>query len=151
MIHPDWLHKKVREKDDKYRQRKLVDIFGSLSKNIGVKTSSDVNINRHGVDKQNTEDLEDFGKNGKTFLVGPRPIVHCYDSYTEQNLSKASSEMDCPPRQSDGDGGTYKLWTSSQENAISNENIDRNVDYDGWLELKKRKWKQTRENRKRQR
>ncbi|XP_071932173.1 DNA polymerase epsilon catalytic subunit A-like [Coffea arabica] len=151
VIHPDWLHKKVREKDDKYRQRKLVDIFGSLSKNNGLKGSSDVISNKQGVDEQNAADLEDFGKISRTFRVGPRPVVHCFDANEVQQLSKTSSELDCPPQQSIRDGGTPKLWTSPQEAAISKESIDRNVDYRGWLELKKRKWRETREKRKRQR
>ncbi|KAL3518505.1 hypothetical protein ACH5RR_021094 [Cinchona calisaya] len=148
VIHPDWLHKKVREKDDKYRQRKLVDIFGSLSKSNAVKASNDVISNKHGVDEQNTEDLEDFGKISKTFPVGPRPIVRCFVANNEQHLSKTSPEMDCPPQKSDCDGG---IRTSSQETVISEESIDRNVDYRGWLELKKRKWRETRQKRKRQR
>ena len=88
VIHPDWLHKKVREKDDKYRQKKLVDIFGSLSKNNCLKGSSDVISNKHGVDEQNAADLEDFGKISRTFRVGPRPVVHCFDANEVQQLSK---------------------------------------------------------------
>ena len=151
VIHPDWLHKKVREKDDKYRQKKLVDIFGSLSKNNCLKGSSDVISNKHGVDEQNAADLEDFGKISRTFRVGPRPVVHCFDANKVQQLSKTSSELECPPQQSIHDGGTPKRWTSPQEAAISKESIDRKVDYRGWLELKKRKWRERREKRKRQR
>ena len=34
VTHPDWLWKKVREKDDKYRQRNISDMFGSVQQKM---------------------------------------------------------------------------------------------------------------------
>ncbi|CAI9105576.1 OLC1v1004524C1 [Oldenlandia corymbosa var. corymbosa] len=143
VTHPDWLDKKVREKEDKYRQRKLVDIFSSRSKTDGAKAINDGSTNKQGSDEHTTADLEDLGYNGKTFTGGPRPIVRCYKANGEQHQATTTSKMDCCARQSDG-----------QEDGKSSqgiESIDRNVNYEGWLELTKRKWKETLEKRKRQR
>lgn len=122
-----------------------------MSKKDSVKASNDVNTNKQGADEHSTEDLEELGNTGKTFPVRPRPIVRCYDAKAQLHQSKTTNEMECPPQESDCQGKFGKLRTSSQENAISSESIDRNVNYEGWLELKKRKWKETREKRKRQR
>ncbi|KAK9279688.1 hypothetical protein L1049_013368 [Liquidambar formosana] len=131
VIHPDWLHKKVREKEDKFRQRKLVDIFSSLNKDDTVKLNIDTITTNHVIHEENVEDLEDFRNKGRTSVVGPRPIVRCYEVNNKQHSVKTMSPL--------------------LQNAISTENIDRNVDYQGWLEIKKRKWRDTREKRKKQR
>ncbi|KAH9623648.1 hypothetical protein KSS87_011324 [Heliosperma pusillum] len=108
VVHPDWLHKKVREKEDKFRQKKIKDLFSAkpdaLEKD-GAATSGAI----HGGNNiHNMNDLEDFGN-------------------------------------SDGTGfGKF-------QNVASVEEVDRTVDYAGWLEQKKRKWKDNREKRKRQR
>lgn len=151
VIHPDWLHKKVREKEDKFRQRKLVDIFSFRNRNDGVDMGPDTSNIRQTTDDQHVEDLEDIRTTGKTPRGGPRPIVRCYEANNGQRSSKTSHQIDCLQPRSGSGGGVCKLWESLPENDTSKENIDRNVDYEGWLELKKRKWKETREKRKRQR
>lgn len=138
VVHPDWLHKKVREKEDKFRQRKLVDIFSPLTKDDALKPRTD---NNHVIDEENIDDLEDFRNNGKASVLGPRPIVRNYEvnsgrqtvKTTQVNSLKQHSEL------------------LMHKNAVSEEEIDKDVDYQGWLDLRKRKWKDTREKRKRQR
>ncbi|KAM7522501.1 hypothetical protein LguiA_012403 [Lonicera macranthoides] len=138
VVHPDWLHKKVREKEDKFRQRKLVDIFSPLNKDDALKPRTD---NNYVIDKENIDDLEDFRNNGKASVLGPRPIVRNYEvnngrqtvKATQVNSLKQHSEL------------------LMHKNAFSEEEIDKDVDYQGWLDLRKRKWKETREKRKRQR
>lgn len=153
VIHPDWLHKKVREKEDKFRQRKLVDIFSFKSRSDGgIDMGPDTCNIRQTADDQNVEDMEDIRTTGKTPRGGPRPIVRYYDANNGQHSSKTNHQIEClQPESGSGGGGVCKLPKSLPENDTSKENIDRNVDYEGWLELKKRKWKQTREKRKRQR
>ncbi|KAA8544223.1 hypothetical protein F0562_022235 [Nyssa sinensis] len=136
VVHPDWLHKKVREKEDKFRQRKLVDIFNSLNRDEVGKMSNDATTTNHIIVEQHVEDLEDFRNNGRT-VVGPTPIVRCYEVNNERHPVRTSCQINSPQQQND--------------RRESTENIDRNVDYQGWLEIKKRKWKDTREKRKRQR
>ncbi|KFK43140.1 hypothetical protein AALP_AA1G085200 [Arabis alpina] len=125
VLHPDWLHKKVREKEDKFRQRKLVDMFSSANKD-GVDTN-------HSVAQDSVEDIEDFCKENRPVVKGPKPIARSYE--VNKNQSEREQQESCDPKCDD----------------ISFQNIDKNVDYQGWLELKKRKWKVTLEKKKKRR
>ncbi|KAL6341762.1 hypothetical protein AAG906_038006 [Vitis piasezkii] len=148
VVHPDWLYKKVREKEEKFRQRKLVDMFGSLKRDDNVKINVDSITSNHVISEENIEDLEDFRNKGRTSSAGPRPIVRCY----EVNAKQQSDAMNClanSPQQPANH--SESALTPMQPTDISTDNIDRNVDYQGWLEMKKRKWKDAREKRKRQR
>ncbi|KAK7845202.1 dna polymerase epsilon catalytic subunit a [Quercus suber] len=140
VVHPDWLHKKVREKEDKFRQRKLVDIFSSLNRDEFLKKNSDAAGANGVMNEEIVKDLEDFGNKSRNSVNGPRPIVRCYEVNNRQNSVKTNDQVGCLQQQTD-----HRLP------ALSSENIDKNVDYRGWLELKKRKWKDTLERRKRQR
>lgn len=142
MVHPDWLHKKVREKEDTFRQRKLVDIFGSFYRDGKGK------LNMDPIDKESVEDLEDFRNNRKNSVVGPRPIVRCYIN-NEQPSVNPICEVHCSKKQNDGADTVDKEHPSLQKNALILKAIDRNADYQGWLEMKKRKWRESRERRKR--
>lgn len=124
--HPDWLHKKVREKEDKFRQRKLVDIFSSANKDGVLDTD-------HLVTKDSMEDIEDFCKENRPSVKGPKPIARSYD------VNKKQSERE-----------QQESW-DPEFHDISFQNIDKNVNYQGWLELKKRKWKVTLEKKKKRR
>ncbi|ESQ36065.1 hypothetical protein EUTSA_v10006524mg [Eutrema salsugineum] len=126
VLHPDWLHKKVREKEDKFRQRKLVDMFSSANKDGVLDTN-------HSVAHDNVEDIEDFCKENRPAVKGPKPFARSYE------VNKEKSE--CEQQES---------WGPKRDD-ISFQNIDRKVDYQGWLELKKRKWKETLEMRKKRR
>ncbi|XP_050281236.1 DNA polymerase epsilon catalytic subunit A-like isoform X3 [Quercus robur] len=140
VVHPDWLHKKVREKEDKFRQRKLVDIFSSLNRDEFLKKNSDAAGANGMMNEEIVKDLEDFGNKSRKSVTGPRPIVRCYEVNNRQNSVKTNDQV-----------GYLQQQTDHRLPALSSENIDKNVDYRGWLELKKRKWKDTLERRKRQR
>ncbi|KAM3303070.1 DNA polymerase epsilon catalytic subunit A-like isoform X1 [Capsicum chacoense] len=140
VVHPDWLHKKVREKEDKFRQRKLNDIFSSVNRDDKVAST-------HSKNQQNCEDLEDFRQSGKSSKSGPRPVVHRH-AVNKEHPVHTSDQLDS--RQQDGHASSPSKMLPSQEIAAV-EDIDRNVDYHGWLQQKKRKWKEIREERKRQR
>lgn len=144
VLHPDWLHKKVREKEDKYRQRKLVDIFSLSNGDESSRRTSD--SADHIMNKENVEDLEDF-QNKSSSKNGPRPIVRLYEMNNGKCLQNATGRMDSSQQQINNRESIELL----QQNASSTESIDRNVDYQGWLELKKRKWKDVLDRRKRQR
>ncbi|GKC21943.1 DNA polymerase epsilon catalytic subunit A-like protein, partial [Tanacetum coccineum] len=92
VVHPDWLHKKVREKDDQLHQRKLADFFGSVNK----------------ITK---------------------------DDHENDTNKKRSSSMEKP----DQDGSL--LISSQQAIDVDIDDIDKHVDYHGWLNSRKRKWK----------
>ncbi|KAJ6368932.1 hypothetical protein OIU78_001326 [Salix suchowensis] len=137
VVHPDWLHRKVREKEDKFRQRKLVDIFTLRSRN-------DATITNH--DEADVKDLEDFQIKSSS-INRPRPIVRCYD-VNDKRPAKKIGQLNSAEQQTDS---VHELSSQSQHNTSYVENIDRNVDYQGWLELKKRKWKDILDRRKKQR
>lgn len=148
VVHPDWLYKKVREKEEKFRQRKLVDMFGSLKRDDNVKMNVNAITSNHVISEENIEDLEDFRNKGRTSSAGPRPIVRCY----EVNGKQQSDAMNCLANSTQQPANhSESALTPMQPTDISTDNIDRNVDYQGWLEMKKRKWKDAREKRKRQR
>ncbi|KAK9127695.1 hypothetical protein Syun_016492 [Stephania yunnanensis] len=134
VVHPDWLHKKVKEKADKFRQKKLSDIFGSLKKG-------------------DVEDFEDFRNKDTGSNTNPRPVVRSYEADKEQQaLSKSLSTMVNVQLRVDTSSNLHLQHISpSDQSTTSSEDIDKNVDYLGWLEVKKRKWKFAREERKKRR
>ncbi|KAI3783594.1 hypothetical protein L1987_42678 [Smallanthus sonchifolius] len=146
VVHPDWLYKKVREKEDKMRQRKLVDIFSSVNKINKDDLENDANGENHVPYEHNTADLEDFGSNGKSSGVGPRPIVRSYETNHKTSGQGASSKK----KPDHGQGGNPPM-SSLQPIDVDIEDIDKHLDYQGWLDSRKRKWKQVRERRKKQR
>lgn len=133
VIHPDWLHKKVKEKDDKFRQRKLVDIFNRKEKDDAVGLSG----YPHTIDVQNITDMEDF-RSGKTPPGRPQPIVHSYMIHNKQHQVETNS-LGGSTQQNDKQTGQNQSTHPLQK--APEETIDRVVDYQGWLESKKRKWR----------
>ncbi|CAA7036272.1 unnamed protein product [Microthlaspi erraticum] len=116
--HPDWLHKKVREKDDTFHQRKLDDMFSPANKDDTKRPAT----------QDNVEDIEDFGKQNRSSEKGPKPIARSYE------VNKKQSERE-----------------QQETHDVLLQNIDKNADYRGWLDLKKRKWKVTLEKKKKRR
>lgn len=145
VAHPDWLHKKVREKDDKFRQRKLVDMFRSLNRDHLLEKNSDAIGSNHAIDEEIVEDLEDFNRKSSS-INGPRPIVRCYEVNNKKNSVETAGQIDSQQQRTNN-----KENELQEQNAVSSEAIDRNVDYHGWLQIKKRKWKDTLDRRKKQR
>ncbi|XP_058067456.1 DNA polymerase epsilon catalytic subunit A-like isoform X2 [Magnolia sinica] len=148
VIHPDWLHKKVREKEDKFRQRKLIDIFSSLNKDKSLQKDFTQDISNHALDKMNVIDLEDIANKENVSITGPRPLVRSYEVNKEQHSARLSCPADDMPSSNQHQ---HPLMPYGNQQQHPTENVDRNVDYQGWLEVKKRKWKYSREERKRRR
>ncbi|KAF5727520.1 DNA polymerase epsilon catalytic subunit A [Tripterygium wilfordii] len=138
VVHPDWLHKKVREKEDKFRQRKLVDIFSSSHRNDLLEKANNSIINPV-TNGEHVEDMEDFGSKTRSPVNGPRPVVNSYEFNNKERPVQTIGQVESLQQQTDG------------KNDLFTDNIDKNKDYQGWLELKKRKWKDTLARRKRQR
>ncbi|XP_026665327.2 DNA polymerase epsilon catalytic subunit A isoform X2 [Phoenix dactylifera] len=140
VLHPDWLHKKVREKEDRFRQRKLVDIFNTVNKDETMQ------------DGTNVGDMEDLVTKRVVSEVGLRPVAHSY----EVNKENCSSKQSCPEagvilNHGQQNATLCRPLLSFNQNDICSEIVDRNVNYQAWLEVRKRKWKDTREERKRRR
>ena len=142
-IHPDWLHKKVCEKDDKFRQQKLADMFSSFQRDDLLKRNGDAIGTSHAIDEENIRDFEDF-QNSDHSGNEPRPIVRCYEVH-KQNSVRTIGKVDSLQEQADNSEKVHEA------NAVSSVSVDRSVDYQGWLEIKKRKWKENLDRRKRQR
>lgn len=138
VLHPDWLHKKVREKDDRFRQRKLRDIFSPLAKDEGIQ-----NLN-------GTGDMEDLLVSNKDLR---KNSSHGLDIDKENNPNGASvgAGSNNSKNQRNSKTGLNAPLSSQKPNAAADEMIDRSSDYQGWLDAKKRKWKHVREQKKRRR
>lgn len=82
----------------------------------------------------NVEDLEDFGRKKGSSTSSPRPVARHYEGNGERDQVKGTcNPNDCPYQD------------------MPTEDIDKNVDYQGWLEIKKRKWREVLDQRKRRR
>ncbi|CAL9234448.1 unnamed protein product [Arabidopsis halleri] len=122
--HPHWLEKKVC---DKFRQGKIVDMFSSANKD-GV-----VDKNHLTTQDNALADIEDFCKENRPSVKGPKPVARSYE--VDRNQSEGKQQESWDPEFHD----------------ISFQNADKNVDYQGWLELEKRKWKVTLKKKKKRR
>lgn len=149
VVHPDWLHKKVREKVDKFRQRKLADVFKSMNRNEQAKKHNDSNGVHPVMDDEIFNELEDFGNKGRSSTCRPRPIIRHYEANKERHSRKINGQDDLEQQHNDN-GSKDQLLSPLQQNETC-ENVDRNVDYQGWLQIKKRRWKDVLERRKKRR
>lgn len=97
VVHPDWLHKRIREKDDKYRQRSLRDMFGQKAHLDELPDAED-----------NSEpDLEDMVGSGVNGRKNPRPVVRIYENGKQINNVQAA------PASKDGDQRRRSRWIFS--------------------------------------
>ncbi|KAL6549285.1 hypothetical protein OROGR_008429 [Orobanche gracilis] len=148
VVHPDWLQKKACEKEDNFHQCKLVDMFRRQHKD-DVRLSGAPHVSGHTIDEHNVTDMEDSRNIVTTRSVRPQAIVRSYGINNVQHPVKTDTRVESA-EQVDGDGSRHKPSSYPLQD-IFEGSIDRSVDYQGWLELRKRKWKENREKRKRQR
>lgn len=156
--HPEWLWKKIREKDDKYRQRNILDMFGPKQKRRDSLPSSgnetakkDSNLNPQPI---LDTDMEDFGSNKENLSrAGPRAVVKTYQCHKAS--TESPSRQGLKPLLANSTHGTKSkvgiLTESRHQNGAVGKSEEKCEDYGLWLEQKKRKWKEMRERRKRQR
>ncbi|KAH7426493.1 hypothetical protein KP509_10G003400 [Ceratopteris richardii] len=153
VTHPDWLWRKIREKDDKYRQKNILDMFGPQVKNKeSLPASGNGTPTTEGIQFAKDVDIEDFGSNKEnTPKDGPRAVVKTFHSsktsvgHTQRHglkLLPANLTHDLTQRED--------ILTDCQDQNEIKESVDGTcTDYQKWLEQKKRKWKEIREKRKR--
>lgn len=117
VVHPDWLWKRIREKDDKYRQRNLKDMFGPKVAQAEEPISED----------GSEADLEDMVGTKLTGRKMPRPIIRVYDKDKQisnvqmTNKSVIEDGIEMPPARQ-----------------VRETTPDKNDDYEAWLEHKKK-------------
>lgn len=172
MAHPDWLYKKLRDKNDKYQQRSLKDMFSkpppqtekrlSLPGTQGrpprvapVDPSEMIEEGEEGKEEAGPAeglggDLEDFG--------GP-PASKKAKVATVRRKSRGPGEENEAGRDPrvERDGGAEA--EPSRGRGMAGEagprerspTPDRDEDYAAWLEHKKRKWKSARAGKKKRR
>ncbi|XP_041968884.1 DNA polymerase epsilon catalytic subunit 1 isoform X2 [Aricia agestis] len=69
--YPDWLHKKMLAKTDKYKTRKITDMFSAKPKEVA---EADDDTENNGDSVLVDVDIEDIGKEPSTAVI--RPLVH---------------------------------------------------------------------------
>ncbi|KAI8939432.1 DNA polymerase epsilon catalytic subunit [Plenodomus lindquistii] len=123
--HPDWLDRRIRQKEDKLQQVKMTDMFSKK-----VLTNGDANI----ANNKLPGDLEDFGaaKLTQTQAQVKKGIV-------TKMVAKRKEPEPAVPVQTDPYAALPKVMPSI------------NSDYPGWLMYQKQKWKIQRQARKRRR
>lgn len=118
-------------------------MFSSMrSKDLLKRNENDTGMVNAG-DNEIIEDIEDF-QNQTGTKRGPRPVVRSYEVNNNHISVEKSAQKDQQQADSDEKG-------DQSQNMVCSENIDKDVDYQGWLEMKKRKWKDTLNMRKKQR
>ncbi|PRW20477.1 DNA polymerase epsilon catalytic subunit A [Chlorella sorokiniana] len=135
--HPDWLHKKVQEKEDTYKQTRIDALFGA------ARSKRRPHLALEGGEQQQQQgaaaigDLEDFGANpaaaAAAAAAGPVGIATSLD-----------------PEAAAAAGGEGEN-AAAAANQVEEDMPDRRTDFRGWLAAKKAQWRRSREARKRKR
>ncbi|MED6155495.1 DNA polymerase epsilon catalytic subunit A, variant 3 [Stylosanthes scabra] len=107
------------------------------------KKNSDSNGVSLMADEETVIDLEDFGNKARNLQSGPRPIIRHYKANNEGIGNSDPQHID--------NSSKDESLSLIQQKEISSVNVDRNDDYQGWLQIKKRKWKSILEKRKKRR
>ncbi|KAG0164792.1 DNA polymerase epsilon catalytic subunit [Apophysomyces sp. BC1034] len=122
--HPDWLHKRVAAKDDKFKQHRITDMFTRVEKPLSM--------NEGGGDQDvEMEDIEDFNSDGNRTNAKLPKVA----KVTKRKHADTDMEID----------GTLA------EEDLQENMPDMFSDYQGWLEFQKRKWRRQRDIRKKRR
>tara|TARA_R110002003_G_scaffold702_2_gene21088 strand:- start:4641 stop:10763 length:6123 start_codon:yes stop_codon:yes gene_type:complete len=123
--HPEWLDRRIRQKEDKLQQKKMTDMFSKKPL-----TNGDANI----ANNKLSGDLEDFGaaKLSQAQSQMKKGIV-------TKMVAKRKEPEPAVPVQTDPYAALPKVMPSITE------------DYSGWLMYQKQKWKIQRQARKRRR
>jgi DNA polymerase epsilon subunit 1 len=122
--HPEWLDRRIRQKDDKFQQKKMTDMFEK-------KALTDANTNTLG--NRVAVDLEDFGGS----RLSPKSQVK--KGVVTKMVAKRKEPEPAVPVQTDPYAALPKVMPSITE------------DYPAWLMYQKQKWKIQRQARKRRR
>jgi DNA polymerase epsilon subunit 1 len=123
--HPEWLDRRIRQKEDKLQQKKMTDMFSKKPL-----TNGDANV----ANNKLSGDLEDFGstKISEAQSQMKKGIV-------TKMVAKRKEPEPAVPVQTDPYAALPKVMPSITE------------DYSGWLMYQKQKWKIQRQARKRRR
>ncbi|KAL1514239.1 hypothetical protein ABEB36_003526 [Hypothenemus hampei] len=115
--HPDWLHKKILEKNDTYKQRRITDLFSKCPKPSVSNKKSENEAN------SSIGDMEDIGDSSPKFKkpvanVNKRKRSDKENQFTEEELDKTWREV----------LGNPPSWGNTHESHLA------------WIKFQKRKW-----------
>lgn len=125
--HPDWLHKRMLEKNDSLKQRRINEIFSAKPKPVvehvddSENEDGDSNADDSG-DEMNIGDMEDIGSN--TVSGNRRPTVH----HRKRNASEMEQEEANEPK-------TWREALGTPPNIGNSREEIRE-----WVEYHKQKW-----------
>lgn len=132
--HPDWLSKKLKEKQDARKQYRITDMFSTEKEN----SNANVNINQKQVEVMDIESI--VGETLKPNI--PRVTKHVSKKRKRDNLSDDELNLDSivPPK---------KL--QSQFNSLQKLDADffEDSEFKLFLKFQKKKWRELRERKKR--
>lgn len=123
--HPEWLDRRIRQKEDKLQQKKMTDMFDK-------KALADADTNVLG--NRVSTDLEDYGSSSK---LSPKSQVK--RGVVTKMVQKRKEPEPAVPVQTDPYAALPKVMPSITE------------DYSGWLVYQKQKWRIQRQARRRRR
>ncbi|KAK9830879.1 hypothetical protein WJX81_001263 [Elliptochloris bilobata] len=137
--HPDWLHKKVREKEDRFQQRKINSFFAARQPGdeAGLATASPC------------VDMEDMAGGGAAALARQLAAASVRERAGGGAAAGASGRR-AGGRENAGDVGNL-LGGGDEEMEDVGPCPDRSQDYAGWIGFQKRKWRTAAAARKRRR
>jgi len=179
VIHPDWLHKMLREKDDKFKQRKLADLFGAQHERNELAAKDP---NAPALDQTTTPgkkgpgdelDMEDMAGGAPGTLIGKTSGPRVQRFFRGAAEDAAPGGVPTTPetgavasRAVPGSGPTPGRTTGTVRKSrdamdpveIARETLealgacpDKKDDFDGWLQHHKAKWRLQKAERKRRR
>lgn len=153
--HPDWLHRRVREREDRFQQTKLQDMFARQAKKAqedqaaAVKNDDDDDEEaeaggspggRDAALEAADADMEDLG----TSFGAAKKLLARTVRDISQGTQEAAAEMVARAEQQ----GRETLEVVAED---ASPCPPRQEDFKGWLAHQKRRWQQQREDRKRRR
>ena len=179
VIHPDWLHKMLREKDDKFKQRKLADLFGAQHERNELAAKDP---NAPALDQTTTPgkkgpgdelDMEDMAGGAPGTLIGKTsgPRVQRFfrgaaedaapggvPTTPETGAVASRAVPGSGPTPGRATGAVRKSRDAMDPVEIARETLealgacpDKKDDFDGWLQHHKAKWRLQKAERKRRR
>jgi DNA polymerase epsilon subunit 1 len=123
--HPDWLHSKVQQLNDKFQQQSILSMFGSKKK---VTTSGTGEAER--TDTPVPMDIEDIGGSRQNSSATRRPIVH--------SIKRIGKRARTPEPDEKGD-------EMEMEERVELSKEKEN--FQSWLKQKKQVWKKSRKEK----
>ena len=147
--HPDWLHKRVRERDDAFRQKKVTDIFKVYNGPTPMK--DDIRNGGAAAIQATPADLEDFGTPLRPVGAKSARVRRFGDERTNEDVENVPAARD--PAAAASNGGSVLGTRRQADGAIDAQRPRkaprRRDDFQGWINFHKMKWLAAREERKR--